>query len=672
MSNESKILNLIKLGPSLIILITIITTYIIISSTNSSFDRFINEIEEELIGEKKLLVKREVERVYNYIDSENKETRNRIRENLKERVYEAYNIAKSLYENNQDKSEEEIRKLIVDSLRNIRFNEGRGYFFLFEIGGKCVLHPVFNHFEGKNFFNIKDVKGTYIVQKYEEIALQKGEGFSTWWWHKTKDSKEQYEKIGFIKKFKPLNFYIVAGEYVKDFEEELKSKLLDKINKIRFGNSGYIFIIDSNGTMQAHINKQSIGRGVNDKDENWVKNIHLIMGISQNGEGYSSYLNKNPSSGILDDKLSFIKAYKPWGWTIGSGVYASDLENEISKKRNELTQNNNKQLNQIIFLSFVFFTMIIIASIYFSNKVKEKFLGYKTTVKDKTNQLETLNENLETKVLERTKELESINKKLQETIKDLSKTKEDLILSQKMATLGELVSSVTHEINTPLGISITSNSHIAEVTKKTEKLYLNEEMSKDDFESCLADLKELSKIIEINLDNCVKLVRNFKGIAVDQALEEKREFVLNEYLEEILLALRSKTKKIDMKINIMGDKEIVLNSYPNYIFQIFTNLINNSIIHGFTKDKLGIINIELNDYNDFIEIHYFDNGKGIPKNIEDEVFNQYFTTKKADGGTGLGLYIIKKIVMDRLNGHIELCKSLDEGVAFLIKLPKKL
>ncbi len=672
MSNENKILNLIKLAPSLIIFITIITTYLIISITNKNFDRFIKEIEQELISEKKHLIKREVERAYNYIDLDNVQTRSKIKANLKQRVYEAYAIVQSIYENNLDKSKDEVKKLVSNALRKIRFNNERGYFFIYELNGTNIMHPVLPKLEGTSLWNIQDKKGTYIAQELRDIVVKNKEGFLTWWWTKPKNKKEEFEKIGFAKLFEPYNWYIGTGEYVADFEESLQKELLQKINKIKFGKNGYIFILDNKGTTLAHINRKYLGMSLKENDKDRINRIKKLIDLANKEASYTTYKNTNPSTNKITNKISYVKKYSPWGWTIGAGVYINDLEDEINKKRVTLIKNNNTQLMQIILFSLLLFSIFIIASIYFTNIIKKRFLGYKNTVKKQTAQLKTLNENLETKVLERTKELESINQKLQDTIKDLSKTKKDLILSQKMATLGELVSSITHEINTPLGISITSNSHIAEITKKTEKLYLANNMTEDDFKSCISDLKELSRIIEINLENCVKQVKNFKDIAVDQALEEKKKFKLNSYLNEILLALKSKTKKLDLEINIKIEKEIILNSYPNYIFQIFTNLINNSIMHGFEKDKKGIINISINEKDNFVKICYSDNGKGIPEDIQDEIFREYFTTKKGNGGTGLGLHIIKKIVTEKLNGKIKLSKDKKEGVTFLIEIPKNI
>lgn len=670
--NEKKILNLIKLAPTFIILVSVITIYIIIDSNNKNLDSFIKKIEQELIEKKKLLVKREVERVHSYINNETKRVKLEIKLDIKKRVNEAYSIINSIYQNNKEKDEKVIKKLIFDALREIRFNKNRGYYFIYTIDGINKMHPILPKLEGKSLWNFKDKKGLFISREFKKIAINHNEGFLTWWWTKPKDIKTEYEKIGFIKVFKPFNWYVGTGEYIYDYEEVLKKEILQRVRDIRFGENGYIFIIDKNGKMISHINSAMIGLDLKSENKNWVKTSKKAIEVGKKGEGYLTYLNKEPNTGELITKISFIKGFSHWGWSIGSGVYIDDLNSEFLEKKSELIKRNEEQLNKIIIVSILLFTFFISLSLYFSKNIKNRFLNYREKVAKKTSELILFNNNLEKKVKERTQELELTNKKLKSTIEDLSQTKEDLLLSQKMATLGELVSAITHELNTPLGIGITSISHISELTSKTKKLYQNEEMTENDFTSYLEDLTELSKIISINLNNTAKLVKSFKDVAVDQAIEEKREFNIKNYMDEILLALKSKIKKSNVQINVICDDKISLNTYPNYIFQIFTNLINNSILHGFSKDENGLINIEIIEENEIIKIIYKDDGKGIPEDLSNNIFDEYFTTKKGQGGTGLGLFIIKKILNEKLQGDIKLSTSYTKGVKFLINIQKNI
>jgi len=398
-----------------------------------------------------------------------------------------------------------------------------------------------------------------------------------------------------------------------------------------------------------------------------------LIKTAKEGEGYVSYIGAiQPSTGKPEEKTSFVKGIKGWNWTIGSGAYINDIENIIIKKRIKYKDSNSSQLFKIIIVSTVVFIILFVLSLYFVKSINNRFNKYKEKVEEKTLQLKELNEQLEEKVTTRTKNLSYINKKLKNSIEDLSKTKKDLLLAEKMAILGELVGSITHEINSPLGICITSSSYLDNRTHEIMALFEKEEMTKEDFNEYINSTIELTKILSINLRNTRNLVRSFKTIAVDQATEDIRKFNLKDYIYEILLSLKSKTKKTKIDIFLECDANIILHSYPGYLSQILTNLINNSILHGFKKNEEGEIRIRIVDFKECIEIIYSDNGVGIPTELREKIFDKYFTTKKGSGGTGLGLHIIKEIVVDKLNGNIRINTKKEKGTKFLIKIPKVL
>jgi signal transduction histidine kinase len=673
--NEKKILTLIKLGPFLVILFSIIVTLIMIQKNSINFEKELNQSKLESINYKKMLLKLEINRVYNFILNEKKQLETDIKKELKTRVYQAHAIANSIYVNNQNKTKKELTKLIKDALRDIRFYENRGYYFIDELSGKNILHPILPELEGKNLLNVKDKRGNYVFKEMASIIKEKKEAFTTWWWTKPNIKNKEFKKIGFAKYFEPFDWFIGTGEYVDDYEITLKNNILKKINQIRYGLDGYIFAYDYKGNTLSHINKNllNINRfNLQDKKGNYL--VQNIINIAKKGEGFIFYEGTiRPSTGKSANKISFIKGIKEWNWLIGTGAYTREIEDLVEKNRNILSNENKDKNIQIMLVSFFIFVFIFILSLFFAKTIEKKFLEYKNKVQNKQNKqnkLDELNNDLEQKVLKRTSDLNESNIKLKDTLDNLQKTKKDLIVSEKMAILGELVGSITHEINSPLGICITSTSHIQEMTKKIDNLYKKEEMSEDEFKIFLKDLFELTKIISINLDNTSKLVKSFKNVAVDQAIEEKREFFLKEYIEEILLSLKSKTKKTNIQISVECKEKLILNTYPNFIFQILTNFINNSLLHGFEKDEEETINIIIHDLDNEIELIYKDNGKGIPEELKENIFQQYFTTKKGKGGTGLGLYIIKRIVTEKLNGDIQINKKKTKGVEFLIKIPK--
>ncbi len=300
-----------------------------------------------------------------------------------------------------------------------------------------------------------------------------------------------------------------------------------------------------------------------------------------------------------------------------------------------------------------------------SNSNMEKEINERIKVQKK---IDVLNEELEKKVYERTEELEESNEELQTTIYNLKNTQNQLIQSEKMAGLATIVAGVAHEVNTPLGISLTAATHLDELSRKVKEDYKNENLTEEEFIEFLEESNSLSTIINKNIERSANLIRSFKKVAVDQSSEVKRKFDLVDYIDEVLLSIGNITKKRKIKIEVDAIDSIVINSYPGSFAQIITNLVMNSFNHGFSKDDEGLIRIKIRKDNNKLKLTYSDNGKGIKKENLNNIFNPFFTTNRAHGGSGLGLNIIYNIISTTLNGTISCESQENEGVLFNIKI----
>jgi PAS domain S-box-containing protein len=261
---------------------------------------------------------------------------------------------------------------------------------------------------------------------------------------------------------------------------------------------------------------------------------------------------------------------------------------------------------------------------------------------------------------------------LKQTNEKLKLSTEKIIQSEKMAALGQLVSGVAHEINTPIGSSVMSASHLLEKTKEIVQLFEQNKLSRSKIEKYLEVASEDSDIIVKNLLRSSAMVKSFKMVSGDQTSHQRRKFKLREYVEEIIMSLKPMIKKTPHQICIHCDREVELDNYPGAMAQIITNLIMNSFIHAFDKDSVGTIDISIIENFNNVVLMFNDNGRGIPEGVLGKIFDPFFTTNRKGGNSGLGLHIVYNIVAQTLKGDIY-CESVEgQGTSFVITIPKEL
>ena len=277
-------------------------------------------------------------------------------------------------------------------------------------------------------------------------------------------------------------------------------------------------------------------------------------------------------------------------------------------------------------------------------------------------QLQNLNHNLEQLVAKRTQELSS-------TLESLHSTQSQLVESEKMAALGGLVAGVAHEINTPMGIGVTAASLLAQKAKDFFEIYKSGQVKRSQLENFLDLAIESSSMILTNLTRAADLIQSFKLVAVDQSSELRRFFNFKEYVTEILLSLKNKLKQTKHTVTLIGEDNLILNSYPGAFSQILTNLILNSLLHAYQQEEAGEIIIHFLEKQENFWLEYSDDGKGIAAEELDKIFEPFFTTKRSQGGTGLGLHIVYNLVTQKLGGTINCDSKIGIGTKFRIKIP---
>jgi signal transduction histidine kinase/purine-cytosine permease-like protein len=260
---------------------------------------------------------------------------------------------------------------------------------------------------------------------------------------------------------------------------------------------------------------------------------------------------------------------------------------------------------------------------------------------------------------------------LVESLHHLEMTRSHLVESEKMASLGGLVAGVAHEINTPVGIAVSTASYLqdrtAEVRNRLERGLLDD----GDVRSYLDDAEQSAQLLLTNANRAAQLVQSFKQVAVDQTSDERRRFDLRTYVEETLVSLQPKLKGTQVAVHVDCPQGIEMDSYPGPLAQVITNLVLNSLQHAFPPGGSGMIRISAKAVGgDEVELRHEDDGRGIPSDLHDKVFEPFFTTRRGFGGSGLGLHLVYNIVTGRLNGTIEVAPRNGGGTLFVLRLPR--
>ncbi len=280
-----------------------------------------------------------------------------------------------------------------------------------------------------------------------------------------------------------------------------------------------------------------------------------------------------------------------------------------------------------------------------------------------------LNLSLESKVRARTGELEDKNKELSEALINLKSTQDQLLLSEKMATVGQLVAGVAHEISTPVGVGLTAATYLESKVQTVNKAFVAGALSKKDFEAFIQTVKESSHIVARNLERASDLIGSFKQVAVDHSTDDLRTFDVKAYCEEVVRNIRPALKHRPIEVQVLIEDGIRIMSFPGGFSHILTNLIMNSLIHGYDPQQAGIIKISASMDDDYFTLIYCDDGKGITPAIKDKVFEPFFTTRRNEGSSGLGMHIVHNIVSNQLKGSLDLQSALDHGMTVTITIP---
>ena len=266
-------------------------------------------------------------------------------------------------------------------------------------------------------------------------------------------------------------------------------------------------------------------------------------------------------------------------------------------------------------------------------------------------------------------ELRASKERAEKALEDLREAQQNLIAAEKLAALGGLVAGVAHEVNNPIGISLTVASSFARRCDDFAKEVGLGPLRRSRLEDFLETGRDAANQLVANLQRAGELVQSFKQVAVDRSHADRRQFDLRESTDHIIASLRPVLKKSQLALTVDMPAGITMDSYPGAYGQVLTNLFLNSVIHAFPNGRIGTITVEARQVRDDIDIFVSDDGIGMSEEVQRRALDPFFTTRRNEGGTGLGLHIIFNLVTQQLGGRLTFESRLGWGTRFRITIP---
>jgi PAS domain S-box-containing protein len=256
-------------------------------------------------------------------------------------------------------------------------------------------------------------------------------------------------------------------------------------------------------------------------------------------------------------------------------------------------------------------------------------------------------------------------------LRNLRETQDSLIEAEKLAALGRLVAGVAHEVNNPVGISLTVASSLERKTATFTTEVERGDLRRSRLNDFLQTTRDASSQLVANLNRAAELIQSFKQVAADRNYSDQRTFDLGDLTEQVVMSLRPGLRKHHLTLNVNCQPNLAMNSYPGPYGQVLTNLFLNSVAHAFPDGRPGMVDIQVREYGkDNVEVVFSDNGCGMSLDVRRRAFDPFFTTRRDQGGTGLGLHIVYSIVTTRLGGRLDLDSEPGKGTRIRMILPR--
>lgn len=642
---------------SLSSLVLIIIGSIYIYNEYAKFNEESNSLRDKYINEHKDILIDNTKKCIDYIEYREKQSEEFIRKNLKQNVDQAHNIALHIYNKNKDiLPQNELKSRIKEAISAFRFNLNKRSIFVNTMDGVGVLYPRNPEWEGKSLLKFKDINQNQLVVSEINHLYERDDSFIKYKGSKDKPNKfNAYTKISYIKKFKPLNWYMGSFSYYDDFLESIQADCIERIKNMKVDAENYFFIYSKNGTCLLHKNDKYIGRNYRTFEEEDDVDVSRKI-LFSTGAKKDRFVNYNLAK---SDKITYLSDINEWNWILGSGFHTNHIEKEIAVSKAELFDRLISYSAKVVLLILLTFLVLYFAARLLSSKMDKSVNSFneffkkastesvkidveKLNFSDFKNMAATVNLMLDIR----------INKE-----KELVQAREHAEKSDKLKTA--FLSNMTHEIRTPMNAVVGFSQLLQQdgLSPEFRDEFIGHIVSNSNaLLALINDIIDFS-ILESGVVNVSYSNFNLKTVFVE----------LNDKFNQL------KNDKGKSDINLIFPDPLRLKSTSIYfdavrLKQILSYLIDNAL--KFTKE--GHVEVDYKHEKDAILFWIKDTGIGIPAEKHEFIFDRFRQGEESHtrsyGGTGIGLSIAKQIIQ-HLNGDIWLESEPGKGSVFYFKIP---
>ena len=392
--NETLLSRLQLIGMLLVPLLVAIGlgSYFTVAYINE-FESNLQVVQEKNIRSQQTVLEHESHSVENYLEYLRVSTESVLKQSIKTQTDQAYSFVDALYRQQKGKMPEAaLKKLILEALRPLRFFDGRGYFFVDDDKGMCLLLPTAPQLEGTSLWDNRDPTGHYIMRDLVQASGGPTRaGYSRYFWYPPNDPTRMQEKVSYVRRFEPFNWVIGTGEYLFKTEEDQQVQAMSQLRAKRFGKSGYVSILSQDGRVLVSPSRPDHeGRKVSDLDSEGRKVVQLLLDKAKGGGGVVQY-RWNRINGVGKvPKMSYVSTYEPWGWVIVVGTYLDDLDEQLKEQHKSLDEGIQERIRIGALAVFITVLLSLACSWTFSSWLNTLFARYRSHLEERNNELSEL------------------------------------------------------------------------------------------------------------------------------------------------------------------------------------------------------------------------------------------------------------------------------------------